>query len=402
MATPVGLRQALREMPREAWVLFAGTFVNRFGSFVLPFLILYLVKRGYPTVAAGAIVGLYGAGALLASMAGGYLADHLGRRTAIALSMFTSASALMLLSQAEHLGSIAGLTFLAGLTAELYRPASGALLADLVPAGRRVTAFALYRLAINAGFAIGPAAAGFLADRSFLWLFVGDAITSVVFGILALTALPAVTHARAEREERGETMRAILRDRAFVAFLAASLAIAFVYMQSVSTFALHVRDSGLSNAVYGALVSLNGLLIIFLELPITTVTQRLRPRPVIAAGMLLVGIGFGLTALAHTAPALVLTVLVWTLGEIVGAPVGSAYVADIAPQHLRGRYQGAWGLTWGLAAVLGPTLGTRMYAWSPSGFWSICAVLGTVAAGLVFLGREPERAPAPVATTARP
>jgi len=122
----------------------------------------------------------------------------------------------------------------------------------------------------------------------------------------------------------------MLRDQFFVRFLIASLAIAFVYMQSTSTFALHVRDSGLSNAMYGALVSLNGVLIIFLELPVTAITQRLRARPVIAAGMLVVGLGFGLTALAHTAPALVLTVMVWTLGEILGAPVASAYVADIA------------------------------------------------------------------------
>jgi len=399
MSTAVGLRQALREMPREAWVLFAGTFVNRFGSFVLPFLILYLVRRGYATVTAGAVVSLYGAGSLIASMAGGYLADRLGRRAAIAMSMFTSAAVLVTLSQAEHLAAIAVLTFLAGLTAELYRPASGALLADLVPAGRRVTAFALYRLAINAGFAIGPAAAGFLADRSFLWLFVGDALTSVVFGILALTALPTVTPARQEHEQRGEAVRSMVRDRFFLRFLVASLAIAFVYMQSTSTFALHVRDSGLSNAMYGALVSLNGLLIIFLELPVTAITQRLRPRPVIAAGMLVVGLGFGLTALAHTAPALMFTVLIWTLGEILGAPVASAYVADIAPPHLRGRYLGAWGLTWGLAAVLAPAVGTRLYAWSPAGFWSCCAALGALAAALVFAGRERARTPAAAATS---
>ena len=122
----------------------------------------------------------------------------------------------------------------------------------------------------------------------------------------------------------------------------ASLAIAFVYIQSVSTFALHARASGLSKSVYGMLVSLNGLLIILLELPTTSITQRLRPRPVVACGMLVIGLGFGLTAWAHTVPVLVLSVAVWTFGEILGAPVGSAYVADIAPQHLRGRYQGAW------------------------------------------------------------
>jgi MFS family permease len=391
VSTPVGLQRTLRELPREAWVLYLGTFVNRFGSFVLPFLVLYLIKRGYSAVEAGAVVSLYGVGSLLANMVGGYLADRLGRRTTITLSMFTSAAILVGLSQAHHLAAISVLTALAGLTAELYRPASSALLADLVPVGRRVTAFALYRLAINAGFAMGPAVAGFLADRSFLWLFVGDALTSVVFGILAVVALPERSRATPIAEQRGEAVRTVLRDRTFLRFLAASILVGFVYLQSTSTFALDVRDNGLSNAIYGLLISLNGLMVFLLELPITAFTQRLPPRPVIAAGMLTIGLGFGLTALAHTVPMLALTVVVWTLGEIIGAPVSSAYVADIAPEHLRGRYQGAWGLTWGLAAILGPVVGTRVYAWHTSGFWLLCAILGVLAAGLVLLGREPIR-----------
>ena len=391
MSAPAGLRRTLRDLPRTAWVLYLGTFVNRFGSFVLPFLVLYLIRRGYTVVQAGAVVGLYGVGSLLASAVGGYLADRVGRRTTIAISMFTSASILVGLSQAQHLAAIGVLTALAGLTAELYRPASSALLADLVPIGRRVTAFALYRLAINAGFAMGPAAAGFLADRSFLWLFWGDALTSTVFGVLAITALPERPHGKPVDEARGNAVRAILHDRIFVRFLAASILVGFVYVQSTSTFALHVRDSGFRNAVYGGLVSLNGLLVILLELSVTSVTQRLRPRRVIAAGMAFVGVGFGLTALAHTVPALALTVVVWTLGEILSAPIGSAYVADIAPPHLRGRYQGAWGLTWGLAAILAPVVGTRVYAWNASGFWLLCASLGVLAAGLVLVGREPVR-----------
>ena len=195
-APPVSLRRTLRDLPRAAWILYLGTFVNRFGSFVLPFLVLYLIRRGYTVVQAGAVVGLYGVGSLLASVVGGYLADRVGRRTAIAISMFTSAAILVALSEAQQLAAIAVLTALAGLTAELYRPASSALLSDLVPVGRRVTAFALYRTAINAGFALGPAAAGFLADRSFLWLFWGDALTSAVFGVLAVVALPERAHGK--------------------------------------------------------------------------------------------------------------------------------------------------------------------------------------------------------------
>ncbi|HVH30552.1 MAG TPA: MFS transporter, partial [bacterium] len=188
-----------------------------------------------------------------------------------------------------------------------------------------------------------------------------------------------------------EAVQAILHDRIFLRFLAASILAGFVYVQSQTTFALHVRTSGFSNAIYGALISLNGLMVILLELAVTSVTQRLRPRRVIASGMLFVGAGFGLTAFAYTLPALALTVVVWTLGEILSSPVGAAYVADIAPPHLRGRYQGTWGLSWGLAAILAPVVGTRVYAWNPSGFWLLCAGLGVLAAGLVSIGREPVR-----------
>jgi len=307
--------------------------------------------------------------------------------------MFSAGATMLALSAARDLGAIIALAALAGLTAELYRPASGALLADLVPPAQRVTAFALYRLAINAGFALGPATAGFLADRSFFYVFVGDAVTSVIFGIIALAALPQGVRVRGGEERRGEMLRAIAADPLFLRFLVASLLIAFVYFQSTSTFALHVRAAGLSNVIYGALVSLNGLIIVFLELPLTAVTQRLPPRPVIAVGMLLIGVGYALTGAALTIPALAATVLIWTLGEIAGAPVASAYVANIAPRHLRGRYQGAWGLTWGAALILAPALGTRLFAWTPTGLWFICGALGVAAALLVLAGREPVPSP---------
>jgi dipeptide/tripeptide permease len=79
-------------------------------------------------------------------------------------------------------------------------------------------------------------------------------------------------------------------------------------------------------------------------------------------------------------------VLIWTIGEIVYAPVASAYVADIAPVHLRGRYQGAWGLMWGLAFMLGPGLGAAFFAWNGDAFWLFCGVLGVLSAGLLLAG----------------
>ena len=198
------LRAGIRSLPGPVWILCAGSFVNRFGSFVAVFLILYLREKGYSIAEAGFIVSLYGAGNVVAAAVGGLVADRLGRRNAIAISMFSSAATLLALSQADEIVLIGALTVLAGLTGEMYRPASAALLADLVPAGQRLPAFALNRLAINLGFAAGPATAGLLADYSFTYLFVGDALTSLVFGALALAALPEGVRTRRGEERRGE------------------------------------------------------------------------------------------------------------------------------------------------------------------------------------------------------
>lgn len=386
-----GLWRSVRSMPPAAWVLFGGSFVNRFGSFVLVFLVIWLTEEGYSPAQAGAAVSAYGVGALGASLLGGYLADRIGRGNAIALSMLSAAATMLALSQADTLPLVLGLSVLAGLTAELYRPASAALLADLVPSERRVTAYALYRLAINLGFAAGPAVAGLLAERSFFLVFLGEAITSALFGIAALLFLPQGVRSQRHEETPGELVRAIRADRRFQLFLVASLLTAFVYFQAQGALPLHVIDQGFSFATFGALISLNGLIVVLLELPIAVVAQRYPRQPVIALGSALTGLGFALTAWATDVPLLALTVFIWTIGEIVSAPSSQAYVADLAPPHLRGRYQGAWGLTFGLALILAPVLGTAAFAVSPTALWLSCGVLGLIAA-LLVLGVRPRRA----------
>ncbi|MGH2682444.1 MAG: MDR family MFS transporter [Actinomycetota bacterium] len=383
-APPLNLWRDIRTLPRPAWVLFAGSFVNRFGSFVTVFLVLYLVESGYSVAQAGLAASAYGAGSLVSALVGGYLADRLGRRRTIALSMFGAAGAALLLSQAEGLGRIIPLTAVFGMLSELQRPASAALLADVVPQGRRLTAFAGYRLAINAGYAFGPAVAGYLAERSFFLLFVGEAVTSAVLGVVALVALPEGVRWRRSEERRGESIRSIAADRRFLLFLFATVLAAFVYMQSGATLPLHVRELGLGTSTYGWLISLNGVLIVALEFPLIGITRRFAAPGVIATGVVVTGIGFALTGAAHTALLLALTVVIWTFGEMVAAPVGNAYVADLAPAHMRGRYQGAYGLTFALGFVLAPALGTRLFAWSPGGLWLICGILGLVSGAMIL------------------
>jgi len=353
------------------------------------------VRQGYSAAEAGLGLTGYGAGSLAAALAGGVLADRIGRRNAIALSMLGSACAMLALWRADSLAAILPLVVVAGFFAELYRPASSALVADLVPPGRRVPAFAAYRLAVNAGFAAGPAVGGLLAEDSFAWLFIGDAVTSLVFGAVALVALPPGGRTRRGDEPRFALLRSIRGDRALAGVLVAAAISSFVYMQSAAALPLHVRDAGLSVGVFGALMSLNGLAIVFLELPITSITHRLPVRPVLAVALVLVGVGFAATGVAEGVLALGATVFVWTLGEMAWGPNASAYVADLAPPALQGRYQGALSFSYAVALVPAPLLGAALYGWRPPALWTLCLALGIFAALLVLLS-GPTRSDAPV------
>ncbi|HEX9984594.1 MAG TPA: MFS transporter [Thermoanaerobaculia bacterium] len=378
------LRQNLAALPRPTWILFAGTFINRFGTFVMPFLVIYLTRQGYSVAQAGFAVSAYGGGHLFASMLGGHLADAIGRRHTIALSMFASSISTLALSQARGLPAILGIAFCVGLSAELYRPAASALIADLVTPEQRVTAFGVYRLAINLGFAFGPATAGFVADHSFHWLFIGDAVTSALYGLVALFFLPHGQRGQTQHESMLEGVRVAIKDRPFVLFLMATLAVTWIEFQTHSTFPIYIQDQGFSTSTYGLLLSINGIMIVLFELGITNWTQRFQARTMIATGYALTGIGFALTGFAHSIPALALTVVVWTLGEMIYAPVTGAYVANIAPERYRGRYNGLWVMMWSIGMLLGPSLGTAIYGASPAMLFVSAAALGLVAAALAL------------------
>ena len=189
-------------------------------------------------------------------------------------------------------------------------------------------------MAFNAGFAFGPATAGFLAARGYFWLFAGDAATSVLFGLIALAVLPRGFQYR--REEGGWMARCenTRQGPEISRVFSGAFCIALVFLQMISTFGLHVTRLGFSAATYGMILSLNGVLV-FCELPMTSMTRRFRPRRVMAVGYLLIAVGFSRNAFAHTVPALVGCVVIFTFGEMAAMPVSSAYIADCAGAFAR-------------------------------------------------------------------
>lgn len=387
----MSLRSDIASMPRPVWVLFAGTLVNRFGTFVLVFLALYLTGKGFTAPQAGLAMGAYGGGAIGASIVGGWLADHIGRRNSIVLSMVLSAAVMLVFPSAEGYAVLLALAMLAGFCAELYRPAAAALIADVTLPAQRVTAYALYRLAINLGFAIGPAVGGFLAERSFTFLFVADAATSLAYAAIALFALPNRAGDHHASMPRRAALPVILRDTRFLLFIGSTLMASTVFMQHVSSYPLQIKAYGYTSAVFGMLISMNGVIICLTELPLTAYTRRRSARRVMMAGLVIIGAGFAMTAFVRSIPLLMTSVAIWTFGEMLYFPMASAHIANLSPPDMRGRYHGAWGIAWGLGAVLGPIGGTSLFARDPRLVWLAAAALAGLGALLVVPGTRPER-----------
>ncbi|HJZ86293.1 MAG TPA: MFS transporter [Polyangia bacterium] len=226
------LGPAVLGLPRAYWFLWAGTLINRLGSFVLAFLAIYLTEaRGFSPAAAGGVVALAGAGMLVAAPTGGALTDRLGRRPTLLLSMALGAAAMLALGWARTRAAIGGAAFAAGLLGDLYRPASQAVIADLVAPEQRTRAYGLLYWAVNLGVSAAAVLAGLLAKHDFGLLFIGDAATSLACGAVLWLGLPETRPAQAASTSPLAGLTRPLRDSLFLRFLVAQLLLAVVFFQ---------------------------------------------------------------------------------------------------------------------------------------------------------------------------
>ena len=381
-------------LPRPFWVIWAGTFVNRCGTFVMPFMAVYLTEARHLSIAqAGLMVALYGAGAAIAGPLGGYLADHVGRRATMVAALGLGGAGMISVGFAHRLEVIAPAMFAVGLVSEMYRPGMQAAVADLVPPGDRVRAYGLIYWVVNLGFAIGLALGGVLASISFKWLFVGDGATTMAFALMVWLGVPETRPARAVATAGQRAPSAWseffipYRDPLFVMFLGLSFLTAVIFMQSATTFPLDMSRHGISKSTFGVILALNGVLIVFIQPLLGPFLTRFNRSKTLAAGVVMIGIGFGINAIARTAPMYLLGVVIWTIGEVGVLPVANALVADLAPAAVRGRYQGAYSLAFGLSVCAAPAFGTFvLQRWGSVALWSGCLAMGVlIAIGHVLL-----------------
>jgi MFS family permease len=371
----------MAEMPPTFWFLWLGTLLNRLGSFVQPFLTYYLTSQlGFPISTSALMVSLLGAGSFVSQLVGGELTDRLGRRPVMLMSFFISPIFMVALGLARELWQMVPALLLLGFFMDLYRPAVNAAVIDLVPAEKRTRAFAYIYWAINLGFALSPIVAGFMATRNYFLLFVGDAITTFLFGLVVFAKVRetqpdvAVKGARVSIASRANQL---LKEPILLAFVVLSFFFTLMFAQGYVTLPLDMQLKGLSPADFGWAASVNGVLIILITLPSARFIERWPRFLAMGAAAALLGIGFGLTEFAQALPFFAFTVVVWTLGEIIAANVAPVIISDLSPVELRGLYQGVYGSSWGLAFFVGPALGGYVYeTFGSAVLWGACFVLG--------------------------
>lgn len=402
----------LEGLPRGVWVLFAVTLVNRMGTMVLPFLVLYLTRDvGFSAARAGLVLTVYGIGALIAAPLTGRLCDRLGAPRVMQASLVLGALVFFLFPFARSWWWILLASAALAIASEGFRPASLSIVATIVEASDLKRAFAAIRLAINLGMSIGPALGGFLATSSFRWLFVIDGATSLAAAIvlfvwpigmppraptLRAAAAPAAPDgARAAAAPRARPPGA-LRDTNLLVFLFGVILVAMVFFQHQGAMPIYlVRDLHLRESTYGLLFTINTILIVLLEVRLNVATSHWPHRRSLALGTLLLGFGFGGLALCREIWGVLATVIVWTFGEMMALPPMSAHVAEIAPEERRGEYMGVYTMSWGAAFTVGPWLGTvALDRFGGRALWAGVFVFAMIAVFMLARIRPRRAAPA--------
>jgi MFS family permease len=382
------IRKIYNEYPKAFWVYNIIVFIDRFGGFMLyPFFALYLTEKfdiGMATV--GILFAVFSVSGFVGSAIGGALTDRMGRKGVILFSLVLSSLSALGMGYAPTLGIFIAVSVIVGTLSNIGGPAHEAVVADLLPENKRAEGYGIIRVVFNLAVIAAPAAAGFLIAKSYVLLFVVDAVISLLAASVVLFFLPE-TKPAAHPDAKPETVKQtfagygkVFRDIPFVAFIVMSVMTALIYTNFNSTLGVFLRDEHNIPAIgYGYLISMNAIIVVFFQFWVARRLEKYKPMLMVALGTALYGIGFGMYGVTSTYTMFAIAMIIITIGEMVVSPFQQSLVASFAPEEMRGRYMAVSGLSWGIAFAIGPFFaGLLLDGPNPNLLWLACGILGVI------------------------
>lgn len=389
------IRKTYNDYPRQFWLMILGVVIaTAGGSMIWPFMLIYASgKLDLPLSSVAALISINAGTGLFSSLIAGSLADKVGRKGVMNFSLVMTGIAYFLLMRAETYPQFAALMVLIGLSNPMYQVGADAMLADMIPSEKRTDAYAINRIANNAAFALGPAVGGFLAATSYNLAFLGASTGFLTYAVLLFlfareTLDKSTLRDRAAAPQGGFSR--VLGDKPFMAFVTAvSLGLTAPSMLWILMPVYAKTNFGIPENLYGWIPTTNALMCVFVQYFVTLVTRKQRTLPVLTAGMLIYALGVGSVALMSNFWGFWLSMVILTFGELTLVPTATKYVADRAPEDLRGRYMSIHWLGWGLARTAAPLVGGFLNDnIAPRAIWIGGLIIGlTSTLGLFLLNR---------------
>jgi MFS family permease len=396
MKKVVNYKEVYNEFPSKFWVIVGASFIDRVGgTMIWPFFALYVTNRfNVGMTEAGLLLGFWAVCSSIGSMFGGALTDKIGRRSIIIFGLILSAFSSLVMGVIPEYYMFFIVVIFVGLFANIAGPAHGAMIADLLPEQKRAEGFGILRVTANLAWVIGPAIGGFVAEKSYLYLFIADAIASTITAIIIYFTIPETKpepKPGTKEQSIWQTIRGyklVTMDKVFMAFLLVSVLMLLVYNQLYNTLSVYLRDShGLEPKMYGWLMSINAFSVVLFQFWVTRQVSKYAPMLMMAFGAFLYMIGFTMYGFVGTYFLFIVAMLIITFGEMVVMPVSQALVANLAPEDYRGRYMAVSGLSWAIPASVGPGLaGLILDNFNPDWVWYAGGIITAVAvSGFIYL-----------------
>ena len=379
--------------PNQYWLLFWGMLFSTIGaSMIWPFLMVYASERlQLPMTQTASLITINSIASLIMTFVAGQITDIAGRKIVMVVSLITNAILYTLLSHANTYASFAVLMGLLGASNPLYRVGANAMLADLIPPDKRADGYSLIRMSDNAGVAIGPSIGGFLAAASqFLAFYIAGAAL-LLYGLLILLfareTLPKKTGSTTIDTVTKDGYGRILRDTPFMTVVLNStlglITAAFIWVL-LPVYA--TQELGIPKQLYGFIPATNAAMVVLMQVAITQWTKHRPPLRMMSLSMVFYALGVGSVVLGKGFWGVWVSMIIITFGELIIAPTSSTFVANIAPETMRGRYMSIYSLTWSMSIGLGPIIGGLLNDnLGPPYIWIGGLFIGLISMALFFV-----------------